>query len=57
MSYQQGTLRRVGPDVLKEQSSVLDWLKSSSIQVEDITVRKKTLEDVFINLTGRGLRE
>ena len=28
-----------------------------SIGIDDMTIRKRTLEDVFIALTGRGLRE
>lgn len=34
-----------------------DILNSKGIHMEDIKIRKATLEDVFISLTGRGLRE
>jgi hypothetical protein len=32
-------------------------LSEGGIKTEDIKIRKKTLEDVFISLTGRRLRE
>ena len=32
-------------------------LEKSKIQIEDLSVRQNTLEDVFIELTGTGLRE
>ncbi|MTK63430.1 MAG: ATP-binding cassette domain-containing protein [Methanobacterium sp.] len=32
-------------------------LEKSNIQIEDLSVRQNTLEDVFIELTGTGLRE
>jgi ABC-2 type transport system ATP-binding protein len=36
---------------------LLDILKEHNVGIEDFRVRRKSLEDVFINLTGRGLRE
>jgi len=57
LDYQQGTLRLVGiniPDVLPE---LLEKFHQRSLKIEDMTIRKKTLEDVFIALTGRRLRE
>jgi ABC-2 type transport system ATP-binding protein len=57
LDYQQETLRLVGkniPDVLPE---LLEKFQQGSLKIEDITIRKKTLEDVFIALTGRRLRE
>ena len=32
-------------------------LEKSNIQIDDLSVRQNTLEDVFIELTGTGLRE
>lgn len=32
-------------------------LEKSNIRIEDLSVRQNTLEDVFIELTGTGLRE
>jgi ABC-2 type transport system ATP-binding protein len=57
LDYQQGNLRFVGfniPDVL---SDLLEKCKQIDLKIEDMTIRKKTLEDVFISLTGRRLRE
>jgi len=57
LDYQHGNLRFVGfniPDVL---SGLLEKCKQIGLKIEDMTIRKKTLEDVFISLTGRRLRE
>jgi ABC-2 type transport system ATP-binding protein len=54
---QQGNLRFVGshiPDVLPK---LLKKCEQIGLKIEDMTIRKKTLEDVFISLTGRRLRE
>ncbi|MFC1483655.1 ABC transporter ATP-binding protein [Candidatus Neomarinimicrobiota bacterium] len=57
LSYQQGTLRFMGVNIQEALPPLLEQLRNLSLEVEDITLRKKTLEDVFIALTGRGLRE
>jgi ABC-2 type transport system ATP-binding protein len=57
LAYQQGTLRLVGVDILDVLPSLLDKLRGTRLQIQDMTVRNKTLEDVFIALTGRRLRE
>jgi len=36
---------------------VLNVIKTRGLRLENLRIRKKTLEDVFIRLTGRGLRE
>jgi ABC-2 type transport system ATP-binding protein len=57
LDAQHGNLRFVGfniPDVL---SDLLEKCKQMDLKIEDMTIRKKTLEDVFISLTGRRLRE
>jgi hypothetical protein len=36
---------------------VLALARELSLDVEELRVRKRSLEDVFIDLTGRGLRE
>ncbi|MFX1584481.1 MAG: ABC transporter ATP-binding protein [Promethearchaeota archaeon] len=41
-------------DGLRRVSEIMDVVK---IKMEDISVRKNTLEDVFIDLTGRRLRD
>jgi ABC-2 type transport system ATP-binding protein len=58
LSIEQGTLRLVGVDVLNAVPTLIEELRKVNLEVhQDITVRKKTLEDVFITLTGRRLRE
>ncbi|MFC2023942.1 ATP-binding cassette domain-containing protein [Chloroflexota bacterium] len=52
-----GTLRLVGVDTPTVLPPVLDRLRETGLPVQDLTIRKKTLEDVFIALTGRRLRE
>ena len=44
-------------DVPKAMKSFLNWAETNSIKVEDIVVRQSNLEDVFLKLTGRGLRD
>jgi ABC-2 type transport system ATP-binding protein len=56
-TYQDETLRLVNIDTLDVLPLVLETFQHTQIQILDITVRKKTLEDVFIDLTGRRLRE
>jgi ABC-2 type transport system ATP-binding protein len=36
---------------------ILQRIKGNGLHLEDLRIRKTTLEDVFIHLTGRGLRE
>lgn len=38
-------------------STIIGSLKENYVEIDDIKIRKQTLEDVFIALTGRGLRE
>lgn len=44
-------------DVLDMIPVISEILKDCGLTAEDITVRKRTLEDAFISMTGRGLRE
>jgi ABC-2 type transport system ATP-binding protein len=37
--------------------TILDKLQTNGIQPTDVRIRENTLEDVFIQLTGRRLRE
>jgi ABC-2 type transport system ATP-binding protein len=57
LAYQQGTLRLVSVDILDRLPPLLDALQRAHLQIQDMTIRKRTLEDVFIALTGRRLRE
>ena len=43
-------------DAVSKLSRILNLLDKQDIQVENMSIRGTTLEDVFINLTGRGLR-
>jgi ABC-2 type transport system ATP-binding protein len=52
-----GTLRVTGPALHERLGELLQNLHGEGIEPRDITIRKPTLEDVFISLTGRGLRE
>ncbi|MFH1763731.1 MAG: ABC transporter ATP-binding protein, partial [Gemmatimonadota bacterium] len=52
-----GTLRLTGPSLHDRIAVLFQNLESAGIEVKDVTLRKPTLEDVFITLTGRGLRE
>ncbi|WP_159943688.1 MULTISPECIES: ABC transporter ATP-binding protein [unclassified Nocardiopsis] len=44
----------LGPDFL---ATVTAWCASAGILAEDLRVRRRTLEDVFLELTGRELRD
>ncbi len=56
-TYQDETIRLVNVDTLGVLPVLLEAFQLAHIEILDITVRKKTLEDVFIDLTGRRLRE
>ena len=51
------TMRLVNRDTLGVLPVLLEAFQRAEIQAVAITIRKKTLEDVFIDLTGRRLRE
>jgi ABC-2 type transport system ATP-binding protein len=46
-----------GPDIVASLAGILDCLKGFNVDVRDVRLRENTLEDVFIALTGRRLRE
>ncbi len=50
-------LRTVGRQVHLRLAGLLERLGRHGIPVGEVTIRPPTLEDVFIALTGRGLRE
>jgi ABC-2 type transport system ATP-binding protein len=52
-----GTLRLSGGNLQEQIPSILESLRSQGVEPLGVTLRKPTLEDVFISLTGRGLRE
>lgn len=57
MVYQQGVLRFVGVDVHDALPTLMERLRQGGLEIEDMVFRKKTLEDVFVSLTGRRLRD
>ena len=56
-TYKDQTLRLVNIDTLSVLPVLLEELQHAHMEILDITIRKSTLEDVFIDLTGRRLRE
>jgi ABC-2 type transport system ATP-binding protein len=44
-------------DAVGKLPLIMDELKHFGLRVVDLSVRQNTLEDVFIDLTGTGLRE
>jgi ABC-2 type transport system ATP-binding protein len=52
-----GTLRLTGPTLQDRVPTLFQALAVAGLEASDVTLRKPTLEDVFISLTGRGLRE
>jgi len=56
-TYHDETLRLVNVDAMGVLPLLLETIQHTPMEILDISVRKKTLEDVFIDLTGRRLRE
>lgn len=56
-NYSDGFLLLGADEILELIPKVSSILKSFNLNIVDITVRKRTLEDAFISMTGRGLRE
>jgi ABC-2 type transport system ATP-binding protein len=54
---QHGHLRFVGFNIPEVLPDLMEKFRQIGLKIEDMTIRKKTLEDVFISLTGRRLRE
>jgi ABC-2 type transport system ATP-binding protein len=52
----QGLMMR-GGQVIAQMVRIIEILKSAGIEIAEIKVRENSLEDVFIALTGRRLRE
>jgi ABC transporter len=51
------TLRFTSPDAARVLPSMFAAIRDRGFRVVHLRVRERTLEDVFIHLTGRGLRE
>lgn len=54
---QSKRLETVVADVAKEMPSLLRHVEEQGLRVEDIEIKTPSLQNVFINLTGRELRE
>ena len=57
LTRENGTLRVVALEALELLPLLLERIRQAGAEAHDINLRKKTLEDVFIALTGRRLRE
>lgn len=55
--YSDGLLLLGAKDVIELIPTVHKIMTHLNLVAEDITIRKHTLEDAFISMTGRGLRE
>lgn len=53
----QGLISLRTMDAVGVLPAILDLLKTNGVQPSDVRIRENTLEDVFIQLTGRRLRE
>jgi len=51
------TLQLISHDAVTLLPQVLQAIKEQGLLLEHLRIRKKNLEDVFISLTGRGLRQ
>lgn len=57
VKYADGLLQ-IGGDGIFELIPTIDHIcKTLAIHIEDMSIRKRTLEDAFIAMTGRRLRE
>lgn len=45
------------PDLVQTLDSLLRWAREKGVPLRNMTVRQPNLEDVFLSLTGRRLRE
>ncbi len=55
--HQEGKLLIETKALTKTLSLLFDWSKEQGHELANITVRQPNLEDVFLHLTGRSLRE
>ena len=57
LSVRENTLSFTSASGAEALSEILLVIKGLGLQLQGLRMRKTTLEDVFIRLTGRGLRE
>ncbi len=56
-TYTDGFFLLEANEILELIPEVSKIMQNFDLKVEDMTIRKRTLEDAFISMTGRGLRE
>ena len=52
-----GTVELFSADISSTIGALLDYAAEHDIRIADLHVRRATLEDVFLKLTGRGIRD
>lgn len=52
-----GTVELFSADISSTIGALLDYAAENEIRIADLHVRRATLEDVFLKLTGRGIRD
>jgi ABC-2 type transport system ATP-binding protein len=57
LSEDRRTLTAVSGKAARRLSDLLRWVDERELGLEDISLKKPTLEDVFIELTGKSLRD
>jgi ABC-2 type transport system ATP-binding protein len=57
LSEDRKTITATSPAAARRLSELLRWVDERGLGLEDIALKKPTLEDVFIELTGKRLRE
>jgi ABC-2 type transport system ATP-binding protein len=57
VARKDGILSIATDDIIGGIRRVMDLAGAAGIEIEDLRVRRRSLEDVFMALTGRGLRE
>lgn len=55
ISITGNTVRTVGNNIPEYLPEILRKIRKTGMRIEDVSIRKKTLEDVFVSLTGRRL--
>jgi ABC-2 type transport system ATP-binding protein len=55
--HKGGQVELFSNDPQKALLSLMEFSKSENIEIKDLHIRKATLEDLFLELTGRSLRE
>lgn len=55
--HKGGQVELFSNDPQKALLSLMQFSKSENIEIKDLHIRKATLEDLFLELTGRSLRE